>query len=177
MRKYNAILSTVITLLLIDHFVFGSLYLMGANVAVAKPIINLAAILIAVHAVISTVLTIKAVRVSVGPGSYFKENFDFWLRRITGVLILVLLFIHGHVMHGHDGMTEMGFVGKLANTLFPVVVCIHLIGNVRPLLIASGIRVKRTRVIIIKVIIVALCAFALLGVIMKAVSMEKGGPV
>ena len=67
---------------------------------------------------------------------YNKENRTFWLRRTTGVLILVLVLFHFYAMgRGSDGIpriAHMGMPGSLATILLAVSVMIHIDINLEP---------------------------------------------
>ena len=175
MRKINAILALLAALLFFDHAVFGGLLSLGAEIEVKKPIALVLTAVAAVHGIISLIVTFKKGKTTARPGaSYWKENLTYWSRRISGIVILLVLLFHGHAMViGSDGIRKidkMQPAGGVINMLLPVSVCIHLLTNVRPMLIALGIRITKTKLIVIRILIIAVCCFALYGMASKMIS-------
>lgn len=144
MRKFNTILTVLIIILFLDHAVFGSLQLFGANNAmVMKRLARACSALIIVHAVIGVKLTFDAVRVWRRTGApYFRENSLFWARRLSGVVIMVLIFFHmfafGKTTGGVYQLKPYTTEKMILQLLLVLSVALHVLTNVRPLLIALG---------------------------------------
>lgn len=166
MRKINSIIALIITFLLFDHLVFGSLYLFGIGQGIIRPLAYGLVILIIIHAIISIVLSVRSMKNSYKTKTfYFKENHEYYLRRISGLAIIVFACLHVYGM-GRDGngpprVAFMGTFGKLSTSFLLISVLLHLYFNVKAILIALGIRHSERLEKIIKAILLLLCAFAL----------------
>ena len=150
MRRLNAVLTAVILILFIVHGVLGSLTMLDAAVVITKHMARFMLVLIAVHAVLSCILTAKAIRTwRVTKAPYFKENTLFWARRLSGVAVMLLLVFH---MVSFMSTSSTSFVlpyfggGLLAaNLLLVASIAVHVITNVKPVLISFGIRRLKPR--------------------------------
>ena len=166
MRKFNAILVLIIILLLIDHLVFGSLYMLGVNVKVFIPIALLLIALVLIHAVVSMIITVRAEKVGIKTHArYNKENKEFWLRRSSGMAILFFALAHFYSMIKNEkGIPNIARMPRIFNLTLPLLifsVLLHLIANVRPMLIALGVRGIDKKEKIIKIIILLIMLFGL----------------
>lgn len=150
MRRFNAILTAVILVLFIAHGVLGSLTMVDAAMAITKHMARLMLVLIAVHAVISCILTAKAIRTwRATKAPYLRENTLFWARRLSGIAVMILLAFH---MISFMSMSSESFVlpyfggGLLAaNILLVISIAVHVLTNVKPMLISFGIRSLKPR--------------------------------
>ncbi len=145
MRKVNAVLSAVILLMFVIHAILGSFNMMGAGSVTTKVLSWSMVALIAVHTVIGIILTAKSVGVWKKTGApYFKENLLFWTRRLSGFLIMILIFFHVTALSAtnENGLRLPDFNGiKLALQLLLVAsIALHVITNVKPVLISFGIK-------------------------------------
>ena len=146
MRKLNTILTVLIMILFLDHAIFGSLQMFGANnVTVMKVTSRICATLIFIHAVIGVKLTIDSIRVWSKTGApYFRENGIFWARRISGLAVMILIFFHmfafGHTVDGVYQLKPYTTGKMIAQILFILSIALHILTNVRPMLIALGAR-------------------------------------
>ncbi len=143
MRKWNAILTLLIFLLFLLHAVFGSLQMMGAGNTAFKSLSWVAVGLIVVHTLIGLKLTWETLQAQRRTGVfYWKENKLFWARRISGLTILLLLFCHVTAFgYTKDGAYRLFWftAGKLTvQLLLLLAVGVHILTNVKPLLIAFG---------------------------------------
>ena len=150
MRKWNAIISAAVLVLFILHAVLGSLQLTGLGHTVLKPLAWIMVGLIAVHVILSTILTVGSLRVWRRTGTaYFRENRLFWARRISGFAILVLIFFHltafGHTVEGIYRLRVFDAARLTTQLLLVAAVAVHLITNIKPMLISFGIRALRPR--------------------------------
>ncbi|MBR1930595.1 MAG: pilus assembly protein PilX [Lachnospiraceae bacterium] len=149
MRKWNAILSAAILVLFLIHAVLGGFQLMGILPGGNRALSAMAYLmvgLIVVHGILGVKLTIDTCRACKRAGvSYFKDNKLFWTRRISGFAVFVLIFAHVILFLGRDsgGVYRLRFFGglELATQLLLVfAVAVHVITNVKPVLIAFGIK-------------------------------------
>ena len=147
MRKWNAVLSMGILALFLFHAVAGGLQLAGllpggSQVMKIGAWVMLA--LIAMHTVIGirlTADTLRAIRAS--GASYFRENQRFWIRRISGFAIMILIVSHLLVFQAKSeaGAVRLHvFAGPQLFTQIMLVVSIavHVLSNSKPLMIALG---------------------------------------
>ena len=164
MRKFNAILTALIFVLFLIHAVLGSFQLMGVGNTAAKWAAWAALVLIAVHTVIGAKLTVDTLRVQRKTGvSYFKENRLFWARRISGLAIMALLAFHltafGEMGSGVYRLKWFDTGKLVTQLLLAAALAVHVISNVKPMLIAFGIRSLRARAGDILVILSVLLLF------------------
>ena len=149
MRKFNAILGIAIFALFLLHIIVGSLQLTGlipgGNVFMqAGSWLLITAV--CVHTAIGIRLTADTfTAVKKSGASYFRENKLFWIRRISG--FAVMLFIAAHVIlfmgHGSGGAFRLNLfdVPQLIMSILLVLsVLLHIVTNIRPLMLAFGAR-------------------------------------
>ncbi|MBR1534607.1 MAG: hypothetical protein IJ639_09585 [Ruminococcus sp.] len=150
MRKWNAILTAVIMTRFVIHGVLGALNMFDIAVIIVKFISYTMVALIAVHTILSTILTARSVKVWKKTGApYFKENGLFWSRRISGFALMLLIPFHmlsfGATV---DGVYSLSFFSDLklfASILFVLCLAVHIIANAKPMLISFGVRKLRPR--------------------------------
>jgi len=143
MRKWNAVLTVVILILFLLHAVFGSLQMLGVGNTALKELSWVTAGLIMVHTLMGLKLTLETVKAQRQTGVfYWRENKLFWARRISGLAILLLLFCHVTAFgYTKDGAYRLFWftAGKLTvQLLLLLAVGVHILTNVKPLLIAFG---------------------------------------
>ncbi len=148
MRRFNAILTVLIMVLFLLHAVFGAMELFGAGYDALKTLARACATLIIIHAVIGVKLTVDSVRVwKKTRAPYFRENGLFWARRISGLAIMVLIFFHmfafGQTENGVYQLRPYTTAKMIAQILFVLSIALHILTNVRPMLIALGARPLR----------------------------------
>lgn len=157
-------------ILFLDHAIFGSLQLFGANnVMVMKVTARICAVLIFIHAVIGIRLTIDSIRVWRKTGApYFRENTLFWARRISGAAIMILMFFHifafSSTVNGVLQLKPFTTAKTITQILFVISIALHVLTNIRPLFIALGARSLRRfqpdiLVILSIVLIISIAAF------------------
>ena len=148
MRRANAIITSLIMILFLIHMIWGSLELAGMTPGGNRLFSRLSYLmvgLIVVHMVISMKLTWDTLRSQKAAGvSYRKANRHFWVRRISGMALMLFIALHVMVFRGRQ--TEEGYRlvlfngGRLAVQLLMVAaLMVHLLTNIRPLKIALGI--------------------------------------
>ena len=104
--------------------------------------------LIAVHMFIGLWLTAETWRLQKKAGTaYRKENRLFWARRISGFALFVLIFFHMAVfLHGRQDVVRLTYFGipqLVSHILMALSLLVHILCNIRPLLISFGIRGRR----------------------------------
>ena len=99
---------------------------------------------VAAHTVLGLLLTAQTFRASRSGGKlYGKQNALFWARRTSGLAILLMLFFHigvfGRVQDGVYILFPFTTVRLLTQLLLVASVFVHLLLNLRPLLVSLGI--------------------------------------
>lgn len=150
MRKANAVLSAAILALFLVHAVLGAFQLTGLGSTAAKWAAWAALILILAHTAIGVKLTADTLRVWKRTGvHYFRENALFWARRLSGFAIMVLLGFHMTAFGtGSGGAYRLRWFdgAKLfTQLLLAGAIAVHVISNVKPMLISLGVRALRPR--------------------------------
>jgi hypothetical protein len=124
--------------------------------------------LLAVHIVIGVILTAKTIGASSRAGaSYVKENMLFWIRRLSGFALALLLILHLLVFvqtgTGVFRLHDFGVQELLGQMLLLASLTIHLLCNVKPLAIALGLHSGRgygRDILLILAAVMAFCAIA-----------------
>jgi hypothetical protein len=125
------------------HGVCGAVLLIGAGNIVVQRLARALLALVIIHAVISIILTIPSLKAwFYAKALYFKENKNFWIRRISGIAILILVCLH-IVTFGHANDENFTLFHMLMQLLFVVSILAHLIGNVEPIFVSFGCRIKK----------------------------------
>lgn len=150
MRKANAVITALIMLIFVLHAVTGSLNLMNIAPIITRIEAYIMLGLICIHAVISVILTVKSVKVWKSTNApYFKENILFWTRRLSGLVIMILIAFHTTAFRSvsNTSVTLPHFdVFRLITQLLLVAsIAVHVITNVKPMLISFGIRKLKPR--------------------------------
>ena len=144
MRKWNALVAALILLLFLIHGILAGFQLLGVGNTAAKWAAWAALALIAVHTIIGVKLTADALRVWKKTGApYLRQNTLFWARRVSGFAVMVLLAFHLTAFgSGSGGVYRLkAFDGpRLTAQLLAAAVALHVISNVKPLLISFGAR-------------------------------------
>ncbi|MBE5970477.1 MAG: pilus assembly protein PilX [Lachnospiraceae bacterium] len=151
MRKVNLIVSHLVLVLFIIHAVLGAFNLLGVGRVAIQIMTWTMVALIAVHVVIGIILTVKTIRIQKKAGaSYFKENRLFWARRISGFVVMVLIFFHIFAFTGvsetHFRLPEFDMFRLITQILLVVSVGVHIITNIKPLYVGTGIGKLKVRV-------------------------------
>lgn len=168
MRRVNAWVSLAIVVLLLVHAIAGGYQLAGVIPGGNATLTVLAYALVglvAVHAVLGTILTVRSLRTSRSGTRYSRENAGFVVRRVSGFLILVFLVAHVLLFAGStsSGSYRLNlFEGpQLALSIGLVAsVAVHLVCNVRPLFLSLGLdqRARRRDVAIVLGVVMAFAA-------------------
>lgn len=144
MRKCNGILARVIIALFMLHALMGSLMLLGMNTISFEPLSWTLLAAVVAHGVLGTVASIRTFKSGKGSGKwYFKENASFWIKRITGLVILIMLAFHVSAYTTYiDGvcfLKKFTLLRMVAQVLLIVSIFIHLLVSIKPMLIARGV--------------------------------------
>ena len=170
MRKINAILGPVLIVLLLIHSISGSFQL-SSIISASNLRTVLSYVLLGVtglHTVIGIILTIQTLNACKRAGThYFKNNESFWIRRVSGLAIVLLVIYHVIVFTGTQGeafrLNSFGILQVIAHIVLALALAIHLMFNIRPLCIAFGLEnrkfIKDAAVILAIVMLAAAIAF------------------
>lgn len=149
MRKWNAVLSAVTLVLFLFHAIGGALGLMSLNSGGKSLMSVLSWVLVGcvvLHALIGIKLTIDTCRACKKSGvSYFRENKLFWARRVSGLAIFLFIFFHvmlfmGREVNGAYRLNYFGTAQFVMQLLLVLSIAVHVLTNVKPSLIAFGIK-------------------------------------
>lgn len=162
MRQLNIILAFSLIILFIFHALNGSLVLLGIIPETLKFLDYFGVAILTIHAIYSFYLTYKSIKTSSKSGIwYLKENLNFWIVRISGLLIFILMFFH----FNEYGMFENGQFVVFPFTIDPLLIqlglvlalFIHILTNIRPLIVSFGaVKLLKKRWLIYLIIVVIL---------------------
>ena len=149
MRRLNGILAFTAIILFVVHGVMSSLLMMDVTEVVVKALPHAVVAIVGVHALISLGYTIRALCVARRTHApYFRENRLFWARRISGFAVLCLLAFHMFAFTVNNGafrLIPFDTVRFVMQLLFLLSVAVHVISNVKPVLISLGARKLRQK--------------------------------
>ena len=170
MRKINAILGPLMIVFLLIHIISGAFQLYGLipGGSVIRSVLSwILLFLVAVHAVLGVVLTVTTLRDCRRSGvSYVRNNQRFWIARMSGFAMLLLIVWHLLVFASSSGemfrLHAFGWMQMAGHILLVLVLMLHLTVNIRPLFIALGIADRRyiKDILIVLSIIALVCAAA-----------------
>lgn len=141
-HKFHTIIAWLILILLILHVLMASVTLLTPVFLLQSQFAYVFMGFVCVHAVLALwkVFRKKGARTF---GQYIAENRNYWLRVLSGIFVLVLAFVHRTLW---TIMTPFGVLPKsfdeislIMQLLFVAAIGIHILLNIRPLLIDSGI--------------------------------------
>lgn len=147
MRKFNAVLSMSILALFLIHAIAGSFQLAGIASGGSGIMSDAAWImlgLIIIHVIIGCKLTADTLKACKKSGtSYYKENKLFWLRRSSGFAIMLFILFHVLIFLGKDenGVFRLSYFGILhliSQILLVISIAVHVLTNIKPLMISIG---------------------------------------
>lgn len=169
MRKWNAMISMGIIVLFLIHAITGGLQLTGLMAGgnqILKVLSWILVVLIALHVIIGIKLTADSLLACKKAGvSYFKENKLFWTRRISGFAVMIFVILHIILFMG-DSSGEAYRLSLFASPqlivmiLFVISVAIHVLTNIKPLMIALGNKGLKEFAVDILLIIAAFLVFS-----------------
>lgn len=167
MRKWNAILTAAILVLFLAHAILGGFQLLGVGSTALRAVAWAAVGLVAVHTALGIKLTADTLRVRKRTGvGYFRENTLFWARRISGFAVMVLLVFHLTAFGDSSGaayrLAWFDTAKLVTQLLLVAAVALHVLSNVKPMLISFGIRGLKERagdiLVILSVVMLFLAA-------------------
>lgn len=167
MRKWNAILSICIVILFVIHAVAGGFQLMGMLAGgneILSFVTKVLVALIVIHTLIGVKLTWDSIAACKKSGvSYFKENRLFWARRISGFAVFAFMLIHILLFLGrNDGVYRLNYFGSLQfslQILMVVSLAVHIIANIKPVMISFGMRSLREYAVDILIVLSGILLF------------------
>ena len=147
MRKANAIISALLLVLFLIHGIAGGFQLLGwlpGGLRVLTVLARAMVVLLVLHAAIGIKLTADAVRKGKKSGAFYaRENRVYWTRRISGLALMVLIAVHVVVFLDSRGevyrLTAFGMPQLVGQILMVLCLLVHILINIRPLLISFGI--------------------------------------
>lgn len=143
MRKLFTLLTTLLILLFLGHAVMGGFMLLGISTRPAAFIGCLTGILAVIHALWGCRYWLRTL-MRTHSLWYSRANRLFWLRRLSGIAIILLGIFHWQVFGTMQGaqyiLYEFTVCKLITQLLFVSAVCIHIGLNIRPLLLALGTR-------------------------------------
>jgi succinate dehydrogenase hydrophobic anchor subunit len=171
MRKINSVISVIILILFFIHSVMGGFRLIGiisGGNAFMQPAAYVMAVLISVHLVIGIKLTADTLKAEKKSGvSYSKANKLFWIRRISGFLIMLFALFHimifVNIGDGAYRLKLFAFPELFTQICLVLSAAVHVISNIKPLEIAVGIRTGRSAAADIFFVITVLLLFSAAG--------------
>lgn len=145
MRRVNTFLVIGIILSFLFHSLSGSIRLFGADAGSPKLTARLCITLVAIHVVITVILTVRTLLSMKKSGkSYFKENKLFWTRRISGFALIIPLVMHLLIFRGTGGeafrLVLFGSGSLVSQILLAACLALHILTNIRPMLIGMGLK-------------------------------------
>lgn len=168
MRKINAILGPLMIILLAIHGIWGAFQLSGivpGGSVIRKVLSYVMVAAVVLHILIGIKLTADTlIYLKRSGASYFKDNLEFWVRRISGLALILFIIWHMIVFMSSSGeifrLQTFGGLQLAAHIMLVIALVIHLSFNIKPLFVALGIADRRfvKDVCVILAIILALCA-------------------
>lgn len=172
MRRLNAIVTGMILALFLIHMIWGSLELAGMTSGGNDIFLSLSYLmtgLVVLHVIFSLKMTLDTLKAQREAGvSYPGANRLFWVRRISGIALMIFMALHVMMFRGIQ--TEEGFrlrlfhgAGLAAMLCMVVSLMIHLLTNIRPLKIALGLEDRkdfRVEILLVLSILLLLSAVA-----------------
>ena len=170
MRKLNAVLSMGILALFIVHAIAGAFQLSGiipGGSVIMEKIAQVMVCLIFIHFIIGIKLTADTFPAIKKSGtSYFKENKLFCIMRISGLAVMLFVIFHIMIFLGtNNGAYRLNlFEGiQLASQLLLVLsVAVHVITNIKPLMISFG--AKSYKVFLTDIILILSVLLVFMGI-------------
>ena len=148
MRKWNLVLVAGMLVTFLIHGIMGALQLAGAAADARQTVGWICVGFLCAHVAVTLALTVQTLRAGRRAGAgYFRGNELFWLRRISGFAILPPLAAHLLIFRASAAAAyrlQVFTTGRLISQLLLVIaIALHVLTNIRPVLIALGIRDRR----------------------------------
>lgn len=144
LRRINHILSIILLIFLEIHIIASSFLMFGWSRVILEHVARVEFILVMCHALIGMILTFRN-RPLRNSNKYMKENRLYWLRRVTGIGILILAMPHiSMFVKWHDDtfavLKKIKAVQMGMHMLFIAFIMVHLAINIKPMLISMGVK-------------------------------------
>ena len=172
MRKWNAITSLLLVFLLVVHLFMGAFIMMDiiqVSPIWKKSLSYFMVGLLILHMIFGIVLTIKSIKNTKQSGaSYNRLNKRFWVARISGfsIIILALYHIWFFIRLNSEAvrLKPFGIFQLIASLLLVIALLVHIITNIRPMIISFGAEqarkfAKDTMIVILMILMVGVVAF------------------
>jgi hypothetical protein len=161
LRKINAVISLIVTVLIMDHAIFLSVWMLS-RCSIAKsenflPIILM--VLVVVHAIISILLGFLGHKGAEKRKckEYPKLNVSTMIQRISGVLMLILLVLH---IVGASNYYQPKILHAVLHPLFFYIVLAHVAVSVSKAMITLGIgNAKAVKIVDVVVKVICILTF------------------
>lgn len=144
MGKLNSLLSAALIGILLLHVVFGSFMVLGIGHNGGKILALIGTGILVLHVLCSVASTGRTLRrlVQRHVPLYVRANRLFWLRRISGMFIIIFLLCHIGMFGTMDGTHYVLYEFTLTKWLlqfgFMTSLFLHMGTNMRPLLVSLG---------------------------------------
>ncbi len=117
--------------------------LTGISTISLKPLARVLFVVVGIHAVMGCVLTIDAIKAGKRSGRwYLGLNAGFWIKRITGAVMLILVFFHisayTTTVNGMFFLKEFTALRMISQLLFISAIFLHIFVSIKPMLIKQG---------------------------------------
>lgn len=167
MRKCNAVLSTLLLLLLAAHGILGAALMAGLSSLMLQKLARALCTLVAVHTILGILLTTQSLKVWRRTGApYWRENQSFWIRRFSGLAMLLFMGLHMALfVHRSSGAPTLNGIQLLTQLLFVLSILVHGISNVKPLCVAMGSQAGKQLQTAVCVVLSLLALFFAAGLI------------
>ena len=143
MRKFNAVLSVTLLTVFLVHIISGIFNLCGfisGGSIFLTALTHTMELLAAIHLKLTanSVIAVKKSGVS-----YFKENKIFWIRRISGAAVIFFIVCHVIIFTEKNDtafrLNYFGAVQLVSQILMVLSVAVHVLTNIKPLMLSLGI--------------------------------------
>lgn len=167
LEKINGIIAIFLIIIILIHSIVGAYILLKLGYVNLNTLSWIGFYLCIIHAIMGIILTIPTIKSSYySKKLYFKENSLFWIRRISGYGLLILLFLHyglwGSYVNGNYVFFPFTAYSLIIELSFVLLFCIHLITNIQPLFLSFGIiKHKKIKKVSIWILIVLSIIFLL----------------
>ncbi len=171
MRRWNAVISALIMVLMLVHGVIGGYQMAGMMAGGLKwgTILSwIMLLLVVLHLLIGIKLTMDTITACKRSGVYYwKENKMFLIRRISGLAMILLIFYHMIILGGTNGQRYrlhlFEGIQLTGSLLFVLILAVHILSNIKSLFMgfgAKGLQKYRIDILFVMSIILLFCAIA-----------------
>lgn len=163
-------LAMLLTVLLILHGVAGAFMLFEVHTLVLKPLSYTLLGAFLLHALLGIIFTADACTSKLKGGKWYTgANAGYWVKRLTGIIMLVMVWIHmqtwTYTINGHvylQNFTPLRFASQI---LFFTAIFLHLAVSIRPFLVKKGVMKFKERTIDILLVLTVFLVFFSAGLV------------